>query len=61
MKGLRENNNKTKFTDKSMEITRQKGGWRKLDNGKGGINGYERRLDLEWCSFNIEIMDYKIV
>ena len=33
-------------TDNSMMITRGKGGWEVVDEGKGGINGDGRRLDL---------------
>ena len=35
-------------TENSMVISRGKGQWGKVEEGKGGINGDERRLDFEW-------------
>ena len=35
-------------TENSVVMTREKGGWGKGEEGKEGIGGDERRLDLGW-------------
>ena len=35
-------------TDSSMVITRGKGGWWEVEEGKGGINGDGSKVNLGW-------------
>ena len=47
MKKVKESREKrTSQTDKSMVITREKGVWGEVEEGKVGINDDGRRLDL---------------
>ena len=48
MKGLSKKMKNLVDTDKCMVITRGKGEWGEVVEGKGAINGDGRRLDLEW-------------
>ena len=46
-----------------MMITRGKGDWGEVEEGKRGRNGDGRRLDLGWVNtqYNIQMMYYRIV
>ena len=52
-------------TDNSMLITRGKGGWEDVEEGKGEINHDERRLGVApqftIIQYNIQMMYYRII
>ena len=52
VKRLSKNNKKLTGIDYSMVMTRGEGGWGDVEDGKGGINGDGRRLDLGWRTHN---------
>ena len=50
-KGIKQKTKQNKTltdTDNSMLITRRKGGWREVEEGKGGIDGDRMGLNFGW-------------